>query len=602
MHTRSVCSVTLLTLVCFAGCQTGETQVDIAPKTNVDGTSVEAAPAVEPPKGRDGTGSPSGDGRGSPPGDGAPAAKDEDVVVASVADGQGSPKTVTEPPKTGTIVEDPVKSDCDKWLARHQELRKGIPLLFVDLVRTPDAIEKDVRASIRLAERFLEDCGDSSEAALLTAYLARDLLTLFDRYVEDLQAKTKKQLEESGVPEEERPAELKQIVEEESEKSLGRIRELAADSLAMAPGGDVARWVSLALNADLARKDENFQGQVEFATKLLEEFPDTQYRSKFLVDVGNALYFLGRVDEAAVWMEKVIDKHKGDRQYPTYLETYFYSLYSAGNLEGMEAVLNKMRSEYPARLAKERSRHYRSQYELWYDTSTFWLGFARYARGEIEGAKKAWREGIEYLEAKQKTLQAKGLALPSVPKIYLDFRYRKMLHFVEEYHGKEPVVIEDCQTAGTITTADLSEGIRWATEKKLTLKDAKGQAVGVLFRLPGNQMAETFLLELNELNREAEGIAAVTLGYLPRKFDEAKVEKRLENMRREHRELELDMPGGFDESPNWCVFRSAFGLVGTPSFAAFDRKGRFAWYLQDPRDRDRMIMVRLLERLAAEKD
>ena len=97
-----------------------------------------------------------------------------------------------------------------------------------------------------------------------------------------------------------------------------------------------------------------------------------------------------------------------------------------------------------------------------------------------------------------------------------------------------------------------------------------------------------------------EGVEAATLGFLPSSISQGQIEQRYDRMRVDMHNLAIDIPVGYDTTDNQCVFRSLHATVGTASFIVFDRQGRFAWYLPDPKDMDRRLLERVLKRLTSE--
>jgi hypothetical protein len=78
-------------------------------------------------------------------------------------------------------------------------------------------------------------------------------------------------------------------------------------------------------------------------------------------------------------------------------------------------------------------------------------------------------------------------------------------------------------------------------------------------------------------------------------------EDQVRAMAEELARLGVGMPAGFDPRfPDPPIFRAMGAIVGSPSFIAFDRGGRIAWFLPDPRPMDAGIAARVLERLLAE--
>ncbi len=71
-------------------------------------------------------------------------------------------------------------------------------------------------------------------------------------------------------------------------------------------------------------------------------------------------------------------------------------------------------------------------------------------------------------------------------------------------------------------------------------------------------------------------------------------------MRKDLKALGVSLPAGYDPDRKHSIYQAVGATVGTPSFVVLNRKGEMAWYLQDPRDLDRKLMRRVIERLLAE--
>ena len=115
--------------------------------------------------------------------------------------------------------------------------------------------------------------------------------------------------------------------------------------------------------------------------------------------------------------------------------------------------------------------------------------------------------------------------------------------------------------------------------------------------------------------RKADGLRGITLGFLtgqpkpaarevPVEGGSVLVEPpdapALEALRDDLRSLDVSLPAGYDpDRQQHALFKALHAMVGTPTFVVFDKEGRFAWYLADPRDLDRAIARRVLERLLA---
>ena len=474
--------------------------------------------------------------------------------------------------------------ECQKIHARLKKLRAGIPFLFIGLSRPVSAIDSDIKEAIQLGERFRESCGENPQLAWVTGHLGRDYLSRIKRYLEARRKEVAPEVERSGLPKAEARQQIKDLLRQDRLAYLARIGKLAKEALDLAAEGTEARFLALSLMADLAEKNRNHGEQARYARLVIQEFPDSPRRSKYLQDVAHALSRIARSEEAARWMREVIDKYRNDPEYVLYNGTLFEILNSLGDLEGMEDLMWLARTEYPGRMDQTDIDYLRAQYEQWYDLSGFWIGFVRYALGDVDGAKEALRENINYLDAKEATLIAQGKNLPNVQSIIRDLRSREVLQFLEKHHGKP-------------AKSDFSAGIRWATERKLDLVQASGQLVPVLFRKPGDPRCLEILLELDEYDRHHDKVSPINLAFFPNRISENQAQQRIEKLRQEHSKEGVQLPAGFDMTENQRVFRSVNATVGTATFILYDGEGRPVWYLQDPRNMDRMIVKRVMDRL-----
>ncbi|MEM7232436.1 MAG: hypothetical protein AAF517_09690, partial [Planctomycetota bacterium] len=484
--------------------------------------------------------------------------------------------------------------ESQAMLEQLKQIRSRVPFLFLDLKRDLSAIDFDLKRAIKLGEEFRAANPTNKLTPEIVAYLGRDYLSRYKRHLVDYRNRINKEIQ-GALPKAAADQEVQTLLKEEAGRYLSHMRTLGQFAFEKAQKGTKARYLALGLQSDIAEKDFNFREQIRYAKMLLEEFPDAEHRSKFQIDVGKALFYLADYESAAKWMREVISKHKADREYAIYNSVLFESLNGIGDLEGMEKLMRQIGDEYPERIAKATSGHYKGQYSQWYNIRSFWIGFARYALGDVEGARSALLDCQAHLQKLRAELIAQKKDLPSVEGIILKFRVNDVLHYLDTFHGKEPVVSEAC--AGKIARADMEDGVHWVTPHKISLESAKGKIVPILFRLPETKRTQTFLQELDELGKEMDDVAPMTLAFLPSKVSQEQKEQRFQKMVRDLDHLEVDMPAGFDMSPNQCVFRSVHATVGTGSFIVYDKEGRAAWYLPDPRDMDRKILERVLKRL-----
>ncbi|MBN1443470.1 MAG: hypothetical protein JXA90_12240 [Planctomycetes bacterium] len=595
MKLTPLCGVALLLLAFAAiGCRPVEPIAEDSPVVSVEeptGAGEAPAPEGAVPSEPEPAESAPGVSAVSP----APAAGEG--ADTGVALGAGESAEPAPPPESAAAVPPPggegLSDACREMLSELRSLRKAIPLVFTDAGRPTSEIAKDVLRSMELGERFLKECGEGDDVPWVKASLGRDLLVRLDVFLSERRTHWSQVVSQQFADQQIAPAQKRRMIEEEVAAMLAedmklyreRIAKLGEEALAASADGSEARRMALELLADAAYRSGDPQRQMALAQRVLAEFPESPNASKYLIDIGQAYLHLGRYRECVDHMKRVAEQRSNDADYVLFNGVLFDGLYGIGDLEGMEALMRKIGEEYPERMKSIEGRVMRGQYEQWYDLREFWIGYARFALGDIAGAQKALDSCRTYLEEKKARLVREGSDLPKVQEIYLEFRVKDILTFLETYQGQLPRV-------------DFDEGVRWATGNKLTLAEARGKVTGVVFRNPGNAVAASFLQEMDSLARENDSVAAITLGFFPSRIEEGQAQQRLEAMRKDLETLRVAAAGGFDASPGQSIFRSLHGTVGTASFILFDREGRFAWYVMDPRERDRRMLERVVLRLA----
>jgi tetratricopeptide (TPR) repeat protein len=535
----------------------------------------------------------------SPAGNPGPQKKPEEKST-----GQGlaseKPSDATQPVSKPLEPAPAMSSRCEGLLRQIQALDAAFPKPFQESKRSSDEINQDLIRSIELCRTFLSECS-GAQACDARAILAKDLLIRNARYKEELERACRKELEEKQkTASREEVKALKEKVEacmtevpKKMEAYMNVILELAGSARSATECGaqSKARQTALRVLCDANRKLGKSQEVEKYAAELLKEYPDYDERGSLNHLVGEAMLAEGRYEEAVKYLRKAISEHSDDPVIVLLNDKLFEGLTGTGDLEGMEELLHLMRAEYPARLDSMPEGILKTQYEIWTYMSFFWLGFVRMALGDDAGARSYFQEYAAAVESLQAQLAAKGQSLNVVLKVTLEFRAQDLLYFFDNYRGKKPQVDFDLENL-------------WATEKKLTLRDAEGKVVAAVFRRPGDYRARTFLQEIDRLakEREKDGLCALALGFLTGgAADPDDDAKALQSMREEMTRFGLSLPSGYDpDRKGQSIFRSLHATVGTATFIAFNKKGEIAWLLADPRDMDRKIAARVLDRLLKE--
>jgi tetratricopeptide (TPR) repeat protein len=523
--------------------------------------------------------------------------KKDSPKAAQVAKKDASPSEGEKASPAKEAADAPLGSDLPeagrKAFEELREIQGRIPVVFANLKRTPQEIEADLLRAVEVAQAFLKEEAHKKSPALrwVQAYLARNLFSRIQKKHAEIRDGLLNLFEaaEGRKPD---AAERRQI-EEAARNDLGAYREdierLAKDVMASVPAVSEPRCVALSVLADIAfSHTRDFQAHRKYALEFIESCETCLPGRDFRHSVGQSYIFEGNYAGARKYIEKEIEKHRDRDEFVLYNMVHFEACEGMGDLTCVEELMHRIQEEYPRRLEKaDLDQQLRIQYSQWFNISDFWIGYALYAQGEVEGALKAFKSCVERIDAMEQKLAQERRKLPGVEQVFRDFRARDYIDFIENLHGKKPLV-------------DLDRGVEWASQKQATFSGLKGKVVPVLFRLPKYLKAETFLLEIEALSRQ-DGVQGVWLAFYPSALNQDMRQQRIDAMQEEIANLELTLPSGFDETPNQEIVRTLHGTVGTPSFVLLDTEGNFAWYLVDASNKDRANLVRVVERLRKTK-
>jgi tetratricopeptide (TPR) repeat protein len=503
--------------------------------------------------------------------------------------------------------------ECQKLHAEIVALDKGIPEWFVNVKRSTQEIEADMLRAIDLSRRFLAECGGSPPRCEVKSILARILMARNGKYATDLRTESEKRLAAEGRDKDERSrdaalAEEKRAIAAYFQEIDGLARSVASDC----PAPVRARHVALRILFDLAERDYRWEDMRAFARQLLAEKPEFDYVTHVHFETAWSYMAESRYREAVQYLREVLATHSGDAEYVLYVNQLLPSLIGAGELQAAEDLMLSVREEYPGRMAALRDGSmqspygdwYYNLYEQWYYNAPFWLGHVRFARGDVDGARRALEENIAEVDGLEAKLAAEGKKIGSIGGgiigITRDFRSKDLLRFIKDFHGKSPGV-------------DLDLKDMWATENRLDPAALAGKVVVVVFRMPRNRKAQTFLQEVDAIVKERaqDGLAGVVVGSLLGSPTPERRAQARENMRKDMVDLGVSLPAGFEapapaseggEPPGPRISHAFHARVGqTATVVILDRRSRMSWYILDPQDADRATVRQVIARLLAEK-
>jgi hypothetical protein len=206
------------------------------------------------------------------------------------------------------------------------------------------------------------------------------------------------------------------------------------------------------------------------------------------------------------------------------------------------------------------------------------------ALGDVNGARKYFRNFIAEIDILEAKLLAKGRQLPEVLAWHRDYDAKELLYILDNFYGEHPSV-------------DLDIGCLWATKERVSLEESAGKVVAILFQPFYSPRSLPFLTALDRLEKEHEknGLVAGTFSLLI----EESTEDALATMHAKLIEAGVSLSSGYDRSGN-SIFHAFQATLGSASFVVVDRKGRYAWFLHDPSGRNWKLAERVVLRLLAE--
>lgn len=503
---------------------------------------------------------------------------------APLNDAPGTPPPV-EAPKPVEVpkpVEAPkpakLSPECGSLLEEIRKLENGVPVIFHSLKRPVKEIYDDILKCRDACKKFLAECS-GDESCEVRATLVRMELAGLSHYQMDLQNLHPELTAEAR-------AELFR------EHVQGLLRQAQTAVTQCAPDSK-SRLVARRCVVDLLNRLADHEKVPAAVEELLKEFPDYEHRVSIFLQKATSLMSQGRYEAAVEYLSDMIKKHAEDPALVLLHDKLLDALLGVGDLEGVEELVHLMRADYPERMQKIKKDNYLyNQYEQWLCMSLFWLGFTRMAQGDNAGALETFKQHIAEYEDRARSFQEQGKTIGSgdICTITLEYRTRDMIDVIENYY---PVTPTRCFLLGDL----------WATEKRLEWKELRGKVIAAVFRQPGDPRSATFLQEVDKLVKENEkaGLVGITLTHTAGNPSEAANNQLKERIRQDLKSLGVTLPAGADpDHESQKLFREVHATVGTASFVLFGRDGKMTWFLADPRDIDRGVLRRVVERVLAE--
>lgn len=341
------------------------------------------------------------------------------------------------------------------------------------------------------------------------------------------------------------------------------------------------------LKADIAFQAHQFELALSNYLAVLKECPDFPDAGNTIVGAGRSYLELRRTDEGIRFIRKAIKERYRDHSLPFFYEVLWNLLETAGDLDGMIAWCKEVQQVFPIRMLRDgNTRIEREAYRRFLGYSGFRLGYTRFARGDLSGATDAFLRHIDAMDKLEAELEAGRKALPQELKIYRQ-RSQDVLQMIRDRVGDPP-------------GCDLDLEDLWVTPARVRLADSKGKAVVLLFRGYGDSRSAGFYRNLDRyLGEHPDNKAFAVIHYLKGSRDPL---GQLEKVQNEAIELGIENAAvGLDpDARGKQVFRCLGAMVGSATCMIYDRNGRLMWWMQDPREMDSKLVIKIWERLAGE--
>jgi len=306
----------------------------------------------------------------------------------------------------------------------------------------------------------------------------------------------------------------------------------------------------------------------------IELYPKYPEIDRIFLALARVYLDLENFDVGIAVAERVQKEFYEQDSYPLAGELLWKLYHSKGDLEGMWRYVNMVDMVYPLKVGNRNlSQQSRDRIDLSLDFNGFRKGYTLFACGDFAAAIDAFKAHTSKMDAKSD--------LNPAAKVYRD-RSAEVMKFVVNLAGKP-------------APKDLQ--LEWATDRKLSLADAKGKVLALLFRGVGDARSATLVKPLWEYVSKHSTTEMAVVCYL--KHGE-NVVQQMEALRAELTQLGYDGPAGYDpDLPDKKLFRAFQGNVGSATLFLLDREGKLFWFMQDPRNVDAKFIVSLMERRLA---
>ena len=238
-----------------------------------------------------------------------------------------------------------------------------------------------------------------------------------------------------------------------------------------------------------------------------------------------------------------------------------------GDLNAMEEIVQIVELVYTLRLRQaERPPEERKKLQRELDINGFRKGYTRFARGDMEGAREAYRGHLDYLNKRGEEMEAAGESLDGAVEVYR-MRSESGLEILQELGGR-PAPVE------------LDLGDTWVTEKRTAIRQSSGKALGLVFRRVGDGRSREFLGGLSQACVGDPGVELVNVSF---QEETKSLEEQMAGLRAELFQLGFTGAAGLDpDTAGKSLFGRFHANIGSATFVIINVRGEVVWHQQDP--------------------
>ncbi len=337
---------------------------------------------------------------------------------------------------------------------------------------------------------------------------------------------------------------------------------------------------------------KQYERAAEHYGRLLAEHPADEERDKSWMSRLTVLKDLGRSSEILESAAAFLGAHPRSEYLPHVLGLVADTQMQLGNLSGASAVWEKYGDLLKRAADGEavpigpggedytfppRTKH---DFGAQAEQSDFWLGYMAWVEGRIDAARKHYEASIAYLDAR-----TAAKSVTDVGKVFAQ-RVRREYGFLELVQGKPGAELD---------------GLDWATEEFLDMRAERerGSVVALLFAGQEWPRSRPIVELLSDTRRDQRDLR-FGCAWIVNPRGTRDLPQQRSTVQAALKELEADLPAGFDVGDKMPIFERYHCAVGGGTLVVLDREGRCAWYKMDPTARDLLVARLVIDRLLAE--